>query len=218
MSNTANWYFDFISPYAYFQFKHFHCLPSSLNVTLRPILFAGLLGHWETKGPAEVPAKRIQTYQYCDWYSKRIGLPFKTPPAHPFNPLKILRLAIALNCSMKSVGAIFDYVWGQGGDTHSEEGFKSLCDKMALKDVPTLIGSKDVKIKLRENTTQAIKAGVYGVPTFHYEGDLFWGFDATEMFLERIKDPSLLTQPEMIRLADLPTAKERKNLAVKAES
>ena len=89
---------------------------------------------------------------------------------------------------------------------------------MGLKDVPALISSQDVKIKLRENTTQAIKAGVYGVPTFHYEGDLFWGFDATEMFLERIKDPSLLTQPEMIRLADLPAAQERKNVAVKSES
>jgi 2-hydroxychromene-2-carboxylate isomerase len=218
MSSKADWYFDFISPYAYLQFKHFHRLPSSLNLTLRPILFAGLLDHWKTKGPAEIPAKRTQTYQYCDWYSKRIGLPFKTPPAHPFNPLKILRLAIALNSPTAAIGAIFDYVWGEGGDTHSEEGFKKLCDKMAIKDVAALIGSKEVKNQLHENTTQAIKAGVYGVPTFHYEGDLFWGFDTTEMFLERINDPFLLAQPEMLRLADLPAAQERKSINVKSKS
>jgi 2-hydroxychromene-2-carboxylate isomerase len=218
MSNKADWYFDFISPYAYLQFKHFHRLPKALNLTLRPVLFAGLLGHWGTKGPAEIPAKRIQTYQYCDWYAKRLSLPFKTPPAHPFNPLKILRLAIALNSSATAIEAIFDYVWGEGKDAHSDAGFKKLCDKMAIKEAAALISSQEVKNQLRENTEQAIKAGVYGVPTFHYDGDLFWGFDTTEMFLERINDPTLLAHPEMRRLADLPTAKERKSINVTSES
>ena len=26
------------------------------------MLFAGLLGHWEHKGPAKIPAKRVQTF------------------------------------------------------------------------------------------------------------------------------------------------------------
>ena len=44
MSRSAEWYFDFISPFAYLQFKHFHRLPADLEVRLVPVLFAGLLG------------------------------------------------------------------------------------------------------------------------------------------------------------------------------
>ena len=40
MARHADWYFDFISPYAYLQFKHFHRLPTDFEITLRPVLFA----------------------------------------------------------------------------------------------------------------------------------------------------------------------------------
>ena len=58
MARHADWYFDFISPYAYLQFKHLHKLPKDLELSLKPVLFAGLLGHWQHKGPAEIPAWR----------------------------------------------------------------------------------------------------------------------------------------------------------------
>ena len=68
-------------------------LPDDLEITLKPVLFAGLLGHWDMKGPAEIPAKRVQTYRYCHWLAEKRGIPFKAPPRHPFNPLPLLRLA-----------------------------------------------------------------------------------------------------------------------------
>src|SRR3954462_14340718 len=50
--HKVDWYFDFVSPYAYL-------CPHRLNeigspVTLTPVLFAGLLQHWGQKGPAEI--------------------------------------------------------------------------------------------------------------------------------------------------------------------
>ena len=210
MSNKTDWYFDFISPYAYLQFKHFHKLPESLDITFYPILFAGLLGHWETKGPAEIPAKRKQTYQYCDWYAKKLGVPFKTPPAHPFNPLKLLRLAISLGASKKVLAIIFDYTWGEGGDTHTNLGFSTLCKRLDVDNPAALISSEATKKTLRTNTEKAINAGVFGIPTFVYENSVFWGFDCTDMFIETFNNPNLLLTPEMKRLATLPTAQERK--------
>ena len=97
MGRQVDWYFDFISPFAYLQFKHFHRLPDDLEVTLHPLLFAGLLNHWEHKGPAEIPAKRTQTYQFTHWHAEQLGVPFRTPPAHPFNPLPALRLAACIS-------------------------------------------------------------------------------------------------------------------------
>jgi 2-hydroxychromene-2-carboxylate isomerase len=210
MTSTADWYFDFISPFAYLQFKHFDRLPPSLEVRLQPLLFAGLLGHWAHKGPAEIPAKRIQTYRYCHWYAARLGVPFRTPPAHPFNPLKVLRLAIALDATPRAVGTIFNYIWGEGGDVHSDEGFAKLCDRLQLDDASSMISASPVKTALRENTARAIAAGVYGIPTFAIDGELFWGFDLTDMLLEFLADPSMMRRGEMQRLARLPKAAERK--------
>ena len=85
---AADWYFDFLSPFSYLQLVQFDRLPPDLEITYRPVLFAGLLGHWEHKGPAEIPAKRVHTYRWCHWYAARHGIPFRMPPAHPFNPLR----------------------------------------------------------------------------------------------------------------------------------
>lgn len=209
MSQHADWYFDFISPFAYLQLKQFDRLPDTLQVTAHPVLFAGLLGHWGTKGPAEIPAKRVQTYRYCDWYAARHGIPFRTPPAHPFNPLKALRLAIACDASLAACTTIFDYIWGEGGDVHSDAGFHTLVERINDPDAAERIGSAAVKQALRDNTEQAVARGVYGVPTFAVGEELFWGSDLTDMMLDFLDNPDLLATPEMQRLGTLPTAANR---------
>ena len=209
MTRSAEWYFDFISPFSYLQFKTFHRLPGSLEVRLVPVLFAGLLNHWGQKGPAEIPAKRIEMYRYCHWSADRLGIPFRTPPSHPFNPLKALRLAIAVDANLPAVELIFDYIWGEGNAIHTEEGLSALSSRMKIKDVDVLISSDWVKNALRQNTEQAVAAGVYGVPTFSVESELFWGFDRTDMLLEYLNNPAMMQTPEMQRLTDVPKAAER---------
>ncbi len=210
MSRKADWYFDFISPFAYFQFKHLHRLPDNIDIHMQPVLLAGLLQHWGQKGPAEIPAKRIQTYQHCQWLAKRLGLPFRAPPAHPFNPLSALRLSMALGNSREVIGTIFDHIWRDGGDTQSEGGFAKLCRKLGVDNPAALIGDPAVKNALRQGTQAAIQRGVYGVPTFAIGTQLFWGFDLTDMLLDYLAHPDLLKTPEMQRLADLPSAASRR--------
>ena len=52
------WYFDFISPFSYLQLCRFGELPKGTDIQHTPVLFAGLLGHWGQKGPAEIAPKR----------------------------------------------------------------------------------------------------------------------------------------------------------------
>ena len=112
--HTADWYFDVISPFAYLQLVRFDRLPDDLAVSYRPILFAGLLGHWGHKGPAEIEAKRIHTYRFSQWRADREGIPLRYPPVHPFNPLKALRLCIARGSDAATVRAVFDHIWRDG--------------------------------------------------------------------------------------------------------
>jgi 2-hydroxychromene-2-carboxylate isomerase len=110
-------YLDFISPYAYLAFEE---LPKQLmgishRVEYRPILFGAVLNHHGHMGPAEIPGKREWTYRQVVWQAKQMGVKLDMPLAHPFNPLSLLRLAVA--CSDDGAPnryvceTIFRHVW-----------------------------------------------------------------------------------------------------------
>lgn len=52
----AHCFFDLISPFSYH--RGLRALRDRLDIQPVPVLFAGLLKHWGTKGPAEVPSNR----------------------------------------------------------------------------------------------------------------------------------------------------------------
>jgi 2-hydroxychromene-2-carboxylate isomerase len=210
MTREVDWYFDYVSPYAYLQFESFHRLPDDLEVRIRPVLFAGLLGHWESKGPAEIPAKRRQTYRYCDWLARRRGIPFRAPPRHPFNPLAVLRLTLALGATRAVTAAIFRHIWGEGLDGQEPAALRALAAGLGVADLGATINDPAVKQALRDNTDEALARGVFGIPTFVIGEEIFWGEDVTEMMLEYLADPAPFQQGEWARLADLPVAAERK--------
>src|SRR5882724_11414975 len=112
----ATWYFDVISPYVYLQIADPQRLPPNLAITPKPVLFAGLLNHWGQKGPAEIAGKRLHTYRQCAWIAGSRGVPFRMPPAHPFNPLSALRLLCALGPTLDQARIATAFVFGQGCD------------------------------------------------------------------------------------------------------
>lgn len=204
----AIWYFDFISPFAYLQFSRLSQLPADLHVTMKPILFAALLEHHGQKGPAEIPSKRQFVYRFFKWQAARRGVPFNMPPMHPFQPLPPLRLAIAAGGTSEVVGRIFDFIYGRGRNVEGT-ALLELGRELGLDNLETRITDPQVKERLRQNTNEAISAGVFGVPSFVARGELFWGDDATDMLLDFIKNPALFEDPEMVRLSNMPMGVRR---------
>ena len=205
----ADWYFDFISPYAYLQLMQFKRLPDSLDIRYRPVLFAGLLKRWGQKGPAEIPGKRLQTYRECQWRADRAGIPFSFPDIHPFNPLRALRLCIALGNEPAIIGAIFEFIYAEGRDIQSEDDWKALALRLDVDDTDALVSRAEVKDALRENTEAAVRRGVYGVPTFAVGDELFWGADKIDMLLDYLADPTIFSRGEMARINAMPMGVER---------
>jgi 2-hydroxychromene-2-carboxylate isomerase len=205
----ADWYFDFISPYAYLQAEQLPRLDPFVAIRHRPVLFAGLLDHWGHKGPAEIPAKRRFTYRYALWRARRQGLAFKAPPAHPFNPLKLLRLATVLEGSREPVLEIFRFVWRDGCSADDARSWAALCERLGISDADARIAQPAVKETLRSNGRDAVAAGVFGVPTLIIGAELFWGDDATEMALDYLRGDPLFSSPEMRRIDTLPEAASR---------
>lgn len=202
---TLDWYFDFLSGFAYLQLKQLKDLPGDVSVSYRPMLFAGLLQHHETKGPAQIPRKRVYTYRHWVWQARRANVPFRMPPTHPFPPLPPLRLAIALGNDGAAIETIFDHIWRDGEDVGDPGGWARLTDKLGVADAEALIADQGVKDQLRRNTESAVELGLFGVPTAVVDGELFWGQDSTPMLFAYLENPDLFEDDEMSRAANLPS-------------
>lgn len=206
-AKTLDWYFDVISPYAYFAHRRLPELPPDITLRLRPVLFAGLLNHWGHKGPAELPTKRVWTYRWCAWYAARHGIPFAMPAAHPFNPLPYLRLVIAAGSTPAAAGAAFEAIWTTGADPAAPATVAALADRLGI--ALAAAEADAVKQQLRANTEAACAAGVFGVPTLVIDGEPFWGVDGFDFALDALRDPALLARDDMQRIATLPMAAVR---------
>lgn len=209
MSGEATWYLDPISPYVYLQLPNLERLPPEILVRPVPVLLAALLKHWETKGPAEIPAKRIHTYRQCAWLARSRGVPFRMPPRHPFNPLSALRLLCALGPTLEQARIASRFVFEHGGDPSTAEGLRQLGELLGVAEPETLASEPSAKDKLRRNTDEALAHGVWGVPTFLVDEQLFWGADSFPMMLDYLTDPGIFDSSEMKRIAALPVGASR---------
>ena len=206
-------HFDFISPFAYLAFER---LPQALEgcsyeVEYRPVLFGGLLQHWGNIGPAEIEPKRAWTFRHVHWLAHTHGIALDTPAVHPFNPLPLLRLALAsaadLRPNRRVVEAIFRHVWVGGGDPGDAARIAEL--SAALAPVHEVSGDA-VKQALRGNTEAAAAAGIFGVPTIELDGRAFWGLDGLPMLREALLGGAWFDGPAWQAAAVAPPGLKRR--------
>ena len=203
MAIKAQLYLDVISPFSYLYIKQLQELSRDIEPTWVPVLFAGLLKHWEAKGPAELPTKRAHTYQWCTWRAHKLGIPFRMPPRHPFNPLQTLRLLIALGASPEAFNRAFDFIYDEGRDPERE--WPALCASFGISvaDAEAHIAQPEVKAKLISNTEAAIARGVFGVPTLAVSDHIFWGGESMAWANDYARDPAAFDTPEMRHAASV---------------
>jgi 2-hydroxychromene-2-carboxylate isomerase len=205
-------YLDFISPYAYLAFEK---LPQALighsySVTYKPVLFAALLKHHGQLGPAEIPGKRDWTYRQILWLAKEQGIELQFPASHPFNPLALLRLALA--CDAQGLPnryvceTLFRYVWCGGAEATDAGRLKLLTQQLAPH---RSVDSEEVKAQLKAHTDEAIARGVFGVPTMAVDDKSFWGFDALPMVKQCLDDDAWFAGPDWDAAARVPGAVKR---------
>jgi len=183
MKTTATWYFDIISPYAYLQSKQLRSFSEQLNVSHVPVLFAGLLNHWGQLGPAEIEPKRQFIFRQAAWRAERLNITFRMPPSHPFNPLWALRLIAALGSTGQCTQTVFDHIWAEGHGLIEDADKSLLAEKlgMTLKQANEASQEPANKQAIINNTTQAAANGVFGVPSFVVDEQIFWGDDSHDM-------------------------------------
>lgn len=212
--NALDFWFDPISPYAWLAFDR---LPQALEglshaVTYRPVLFASLLKAHAHKGPAEIAPKRAWTYRQVAWLARAQGTPLQLPRPHPFNPLALLRLALASapaggKPNRRVVELLFHHVWCRdGGDPNDPQALAQLVDDVAPLRDPA---GEDIKAELRAATEAALGAGVFGVPSMVCDGRVFWGLDALPMLRGALQGDVWFDGPEWAAAAEQPDGVRR---------
>lgn len=190
-------YLDFVSPYACLAFER---LPEALegisySVSYQPVLLAGMLKQHGQRGTAEIAPKRDWTRRQVLWLAHRLGIALHMPASHPFNPLPLLRLALA--CSPDAAPghpnryvceAVFRHVWCGGAEAGDAQRLQALTQQLAPKrDMQHEAHAASVKLQLKNNTEDAIEKGVFGVPSFAVDDKLFWGLDALPMLRDYLQ-------------------------------
>jgi 2-hydroxychromene-2-carboxylate isomerase len=197
-ARSVDFYFDYLSGYAYLGWLRIQevCASRGLALRIHPVLFAGLLNHWGTVGPAEVPPRRAWVYRDGFRYAALRGIDLNCPKFHPFNPLHALRLSlheVSGADQQRVVQALFVAGWTDGIDLGSTEELAAALSKAGLDGRALLERSETslAKDALRRETEEAIEQGVFGIPTMICEKELFWGsdrIDHLELYLDG-KDP-----------------------------
>lgn len=160
---TVPFYFDPVSPFVWLATKQIARIEATgVHVSIEPVLFAGLLKAHGTLGPAEIPAKREQTFRDVMRLADAQGLTFKGPPGHPFNPLLALRMCTAIpspSSRKRFAFGLAQSCWEKGLD---------ISDAAVLRQV-----AKECDLN-----GEALQGA--------YQNELFWGSDRIDALLRRI--------------------------------
>jgi 2-hydroxychromene-2-carboxylate isomerase len=194
MNSKIEFYFDFLSPYSYVAWTWVR--RQEYNFEFIPVSIPSIVAHYETKGPAQIKPKRNYLFKDLLRFTKLNNIPFTTPKNLPFNALYALRLALATVSQSEQkrlIDVIFRAGWEKGLDIGDDVVLREILSKedFSVDELFSKMETKEARVELKKNIERALSNGVFGVPTFIVDGELFWGNDSInylEMFIKN-EDP-----------------------------
>jgi 2-hydroxychromene-2-carboxylate isomerase len=200
-------YFDFLSPFSYFAWPEVQQMKTSqlFKLEIKPVALGPLLNHWGIKGPGEVQPKREFLLKQCLRFSKQKNIPFTTPKMHPFNSLYALRLALkstAGDLQERVIDCLWKAGWQERIDMGEPDELVAALKKASLpaEELYEKSFSREAKQELKANIQEAIGFGVFGVPSFVIERELFWGYDSLPQLLSFLQGVDQLDHKKLTDL------------------
>jgi 2-hydroxychromene-2-carboxylate isomerase len=187
------WY-DFASTYSYLAAMRAEPLAQAAGVTLnwRPFLLGPIFkAHGLESSPFNIyPVKGKYSLRDLQRLAARQGLPnFHLPVPFPANSLLASRTALALSSDARPVfsRAVYLAEFADGRDISDRAVIGELLAKLG-HDAEAVLGKtadQTIKDKLRTETEEAGRQGIFGAPNFVTEdGEHFWGNDRFEQALD----------------------------------
>lgn len=191
MPRAIDFFFDFLSPYAYL--AH-HRLPELAKkygcvVAYRPIdLQQSKLAVGNT-GPSnrEMPIKHRHLRQDLQRWADHYGVPFSPPAGYGSARLNCGAFyAIDRGTAQQYVSTAWHLVWGVGGKMDDDALLRAAAESMDWNadEFLDFVASESARARLRESNAHALDQGVFGVPMMAVGDEMWWGNDRLH-FLEK---------------------------------
>jgi len=188
MTNEVEFYFDFISPYAYLAYKKIQSLPKDIKIKYKPVLLGALHNLEGITAPAFIKPKLKHMISDCDLIANKNKSNFIWNSKFPISSLSVMRGYLFINNENRKLylNVMFDAYWKDNLDISNEKILKNLLEKCKINSIKFFDGIKDLKIKdeLKSITQEAHDKGIFGAPTFVVNNRIFWGQDRLEFALE----------------------------------
>jgi 2-hydroxychromene-2-carboxylate isomerase len=201
MTARIETYYDFRSPYAYFADYRIRQsglgFPGHVEWVGRPIFIDVILNlqfgrePWAPYVDTLIPPKRAYLMADIRRMAEFYGAPYKPSWKWPSRPNQIPALCIASLLSGRTEeafrSAIFDGLWHEQKDISDPTVLRDILNR-AGGDTRILEQATDLSVHeaVTKRTAEAYASGVFGTPTFVWNGEIFFGADRLEVLAWKV--------------------------------
>lgn len=193
MDKHIDFYLSLISPWSYLAYERLLAMADKKGVGIK-ILPVDLSVIFPRTGGIPLPQRSQQRKDYRMSELKRwrshLDIPLTLEPAFfPVSDKLAAFMVIALReenseQALHLAGACLRAVWQEERDISDRDTLLAIAGEQQV-DGEMLLSKSEAALETMVSDTQiALERGVFGVPSFIYDGELFWGQDRLD-FLER---------------------------------
>lgn len=193
MSKSIEFFFDVGSPTTYLAWTQLPRIAAQAGAQIvwRPMLLGGVFKATGNQSPVAIPSKGRYMLQDLARFAKRYGVPMAFNPHFPINTLTLMRGAAGYLDSDKLqpyLQAVFEAIWVRQQNLGKPEIVAEVLNAAGLDsaEFEQLVNDEAVKQRLKDNTEEAVKRGVFGAPTFFVGNEMHFGQDRLDFVAEAL--------------------------------
>ena len=191
-----DFYFDFASPNAYLSHKVMQIIKEKHQVDLNyvPVLLGGIFKATNNKPPMEqffgvMNKNEYQSIEMQRFIERHNIDSFQMNPYFPVISLQIIRGAVAADMDgylEEYIDKVLVHMWEEPKKMDDPEVIKAAFEESGFDSEKLMAQIQDpiIKAKLISNTEQAVERGVFGIPTFFVDDEIYFGKDTIWMIEE----------------------------------
>lgn len=194
-----DFFYEFASTYSYLTAMRIAPLAETAGVTVRwrPFLLGPIFKSqgWDTSPFNLYPAKGRYMVRDCERQCAALGLAFRLPEPFPQSTLTAARVALvglAEGWGEDFSRAVYRAQFAEGRQIGDPSVIGELVRELGHDGAAALARTRsdEIKARLRAETEEAQRLGIFGAPSFIATGELFWGNDRLEAGA-RLREESL---------------------------
>jgi 2-hydroxychromene-2-carboxylate isomerase len=192
------YFYSVASPWSYLGIKRLKEISKkySAQIIEKPIDLVGKV--FVATGGTPVPQRHISRQNYRLLELKRWGeflnikinqKPKFFPPKDPHLPALFCLASIDMGINMDFSSKVLEHLWVKENDISNIDTLKLIADdlKIIFEELNKLATSDKIKKIYEANTQEAINMNIFGVPSYVYNNEIFWGQDRLELLEYSLK-------------------------------